>query len=60
MKNNYYVFGKKTEEIINFINTVLEQKINDYIINMFNDMMLNSMYDEETETLILFLERKEN
>ena len=52
--------GKKLNETICFINNVLEQKISDYIDKRFNDIMLNAMYDSETETLVLFLEHKEN
>lgn len=51
--------GKKIEEIIGFVNDVLEQKINDYINAKFNDMMINAMYEAETETLILYLDNKE-
>lgn len=50
--------GKKTDEIINFINDILEEKIIDYINIRFNDIMLNTMYDAETETLILYLDNK--
>lgn len=47
--------GLKTNEIIRFINNVLEDKIVDYIDRRFNDIMIDSMYEEETETLVLFL-----
>lgn len=50
--------GKKTDEIIDFINTILEQKISEYINARFNDMIINSMYDPETETLILYLDKE--
>lgn len=50
--------GKKTDEIIDFINTILEQKISEYINAKFNDMIINSMYDPETETLILYLDKE--
>lgn len=46
----------KINEIIEFIDDVLEEKINDYINEKFNDIMLNSMYDANTETLILYLD----
>ncbi len=49
--------GKKTNEIICFINNILEEKLNEYIEKKFNDIMLSSMYDEETETLILYLQK---
>lgn len=47
--------GCKTNEIIHFINDLLEQKLNEYIDERFNDIMLDSMYEAETETLVLFL-----
>lgn len=50
-----FYIGHKTDEIINFINAILEQKINEYIEEKFNDIMLDSMYEAETETLILYL-----
>lgn len=50
--------GEKTEEIINFINDVLEQKLNEYINARFNDMIINSMYDASTETLLLYLDEE--
>lgn len=51
-----FMLGKKTEEIINFINDILEQKINDYIQEKFNDMIINAMYEPSTETLVLYLD----
>ena len=47
--------SKKTDEIISFINYILEQKISEYIEEKFNDIMLDSMYEAETETLVLYL-----
>ena len=47
--------SKKTDEIISFINDILEQKISEYIEEKFNDIMLDSMYEAETETLVLYL-----
>lgn len=52
------LIGKKLDEIICFINNLLEQKIDDYIEAKFNDIMLASMYDTETETLILYLNKE--
>ena len=51
--------SKKTDEIIAFINDILEQKISEYIEEKFNDIMLDSMYEAETETLILYLSHEE-
>lgn len=45
----------KINEVITFVNDVIEDKINDYIDERFNDMMLNAMYEAETETLVLYL-----
>ena len=47
--------GKKTDEIIDFINTILEQKISEYINAKFNDMIIDTLYEDETETLVLYL-----
>ena len=47
--------GKKTDEIIDFITTILEQKISEYINAKFNDMIIDTMYEAETETLVLYL-----
>lgn len=52
--------GQKTNEIIAFINDVLEKKLIEYIDQRFNDIMINSMYDSDTETLILYITHDEN
>ena len=52
------LIGKKLDEIICFINNVLEQKMTEYIEAKFNDIMLASMYDTDTETLILYLNKE--
>lgn len=52
--------GKHIDVIDNFINDMLQQIINDYISQMFNDIMINSMYEADTETLILYLDKKSN
>ena len=52
--------GKKLNETICFINNLLEDKLEEYINQKFNDIMLSAMYEEETETLVLYLEHKEN
>lgn len=52
--------GGKTNEIIRFINSVLEKEINEYINEKFNDMMIDSMYEAETETLVLYLTHTES
>ena len=47
--------GCKANEIIRFINNILEEKLDEYIDKRFNDIMLDSMYEAETETLVLYL-----
>lgn len=46
---------EKMNEIIDFANNELSEKLKEYIDTRFNEMMIDSMYDAETETLILFL-----
>lgn len=48
--------GIKIDEIVDFIDTILEQKISEYINAKFNDIMINTTYDSENETLILYLD----
>lgn len=52
--------GLKTNEIISVINNILEDKIVEYIDNRFNDIMMNTMYEQETETLVLYLTHEES
>jgi hypothetical protein len=47
--------GEKINEIVGFINDTLDAEINEYIDRRFNDLMINAMYEAETETLILYL-----
>lgn len=49
----------KMNEIINFANNELTQELKDYIETEFNNMMLNTMYDPDTETLTLYLTRED-
>lgn len=48
----------KMDQIINFINNKIDDQLKDYIDERFNDIMLNAMYDAETETLILYLDNQ--
>ena len=50
--------GEKTDEIINFINNILQEKMDDYINKTFNDMIINTMYISDTETLVLYLDKR--
>lgn len=47
----------KMNEIINFINGNIEEQLKEYIDKEFNNMMMNAMYDPETETLSLYLRK---
>lgn len=60
--NEYAILArleKKVNEIIGFINTELNKELSDYINNMFNNIMLDTMYIEDTETLVLYLKKEE-
>ena len=46
------------DEVINFINDNIESQIREYIDIRFNEIMLESMYDSTTETLILYLDNE--
>lgn len=45
-------------EIVDFINGNLSEVIQNYIDKKFNDLMMNAIYDEATETIILKNETK--
>lgn len=45
----------KMNELISFFNNELEQDLKEYIEQEFNNMMIDTMYDAETETLTLYL-----
>ena len=49
---------RKIDEIINFVNNNINEQIKEYINQEFNNIMLNAMYDAETETLILYLDNQ--
>lgn len=46
----------KINEIIKFNNDLIEKKLNEYIVQIFNDMIIDSMYEADTETLVLYLQ----
>lgn len=48
--------SEKVNELISVFNDEVDTNIKDYIDNRFNDIMMTSIYDEETETLTLTLE----
>ena len=47
----------KMDEIINFINNDIDEKLREYIDERFNDILLDTMYESETETLIMYINR---
>lgn len=49
----------KMDEIINFVNNNISQQIKEYIDQRFDDILLDTMYDGETETLIMYINRGE-
>ena len=49
---------RKMDEMIKFINSDITKEIKDYINQEFNNMMINAMYNAETETLILYLDNQ--
>ena len=55
-----YKLTGKINEVIDFVNVVLENKLSEYIDQRFNDMMIDAMYDPATETLVLKLEDGED
>lgn len=49
---------KKMNEMISIFNNELTDELKAYIDERFNDIMLDTMYDAQTETLILYLNRE--
>lgn len=45
----------KMNEMINFLNNNISEEIKLYIEEEFNNIMLDAMYNAETETLVLYL-----
>lgn len=43
------------KDLEKFLDDILENKLNDYIELNFNNIMINTMYDSENETLVLYL-----
>ena len=48
--------GAKINEIIKFCNDTFDGKLDEYFEEKFNDIMINTMYVPETETLVLYLD----
>jgi hypothetical protein len=56
---DYELFCKMVgyvKELDYFVKNELDNAIEDYIIKNFNNIMIDAMYDEPTETLILYKE----
>ena len=47
--------NKKVNELISIFNEELTDELQKFIDERFNDIMLDTMYDPETETLTLYL-----
>lgn len=43
----------KVSELNDKVDNIIEQKIDEYVQDMFNKIMIDSTYNEETETIIL-------
>lgn len=48
----------KMNELVNFVNGEISTTIQNYLDQHFNDIMINAIYDESTETIILEKETK--
>ena len=51
---------EKMNEIIDFANNELSEELKAYIDKRFNDIMLDTMYEPETETLIMYIRKGVN
>lgn len=43
----------KMNEIVDFINTNIDKALTEYIDAQFNNLIINAIYDESTETITL-------
>lgn len=50
--------SNKINEVIEQFNDVIDDKVNDIIDTRFSELLLDAMYDEETETLEIVLEER--
>ena len=48
----------KMNELVDFVNGEISTTIQNYLDQHFNDIMINAIYDESTETIILEKETK--
>lgn len=49
--------SEKVNELISVFNDTVDTKIKNYIDERFDSIMLNTMYDSETETLTMYLDK---
>ena len=49
---------KKVNEVIKTFNELVNEEVAEYINETFNDIMINTTYDDETETLVMYLENE--
>lgn len=54
------VLVNKMNEIIDFANNELTNEIKAYINQEFNNILLDTMYDPDTETLTMYLTREDD
>lgn len=52
-------FSEKLNELISVFNDKVDTNIKDYIDKRFNDIMMTAVYDEDSETITLSIDRKE-
>ena len=60
---DYELFSKMTKrvnEIYKMFKDGIDQDVKDYINAHFNDIVLNALYDENEEKLVLYLEDDNN
>ena len=50
----------KINEVIYTFNNMVTEEVIEYINKTFNDIMINTMYDEDNETLVLYLDHENN
>lgn len=53
-------FSNKLNELIQFINDLIDEKIIEYIDKRFNDMFINAIYNESEESITLKLEERKH
>lgn len=49
--------SEKINELISVFNDTVDTKVKELVDKQFNNIMLNTMYDSESETLILYLDK---